>query len=189
MVNLIEQFRKSVVITDEEGEEIQAAFKRTELKKKEILLYKGDLSTNMRFIEEGCLRVYNLDANGQEHILQFGIEDWWVNDLYSYLTRTPAEYFIQALEPSVVWQVHRDTLEELGSRIPALDRFFRIKLQYAYVALQDRTIRSMSLTAEERYLDFRTKYRAIEQRVPQYMVAAYLGITPEHLSSIRKKLV
>lgn len=189
MSSLLEHIHKSVSITDEEAEKVLAVFKPTKLKKKEILLYKGDLSTKMRFIEEGCLRVYNIDSNGQEHILQFGIEDWWVNDMYSYLTKTPAEYFIQAVEPSIVWQASRDALEELADSIPAVDRFFRIKLQYAYVALQNRTIRSMSLTAEERYVDFRTKFREIEQRVPQYMIAAYLGISPEHLSTLRKKLV
>lgn len=154
-----------------------------------MLLFKGDVSNHMRFIEQGCLRAYNIDAAGNEHILQFGIEGWWVNDLYSYITQEPADGFIQALEPSRVLQIHRDKLNELFNTIPALERFFRLKIQSAYVALQERTIHSMSKTAEQRYLDFRHKYRDIEQRVPQFMVASYLGITPEHLSSLRKKLL
>lgn len=169
-------------------EQILAAFHPKTLKKKEILLSQGETSAHMRFIEQGCLRSYYIDDNAQEHILQFGIEGWWVNDLYSYLTQTPATYFIQAIEDSTVLQIHRDTLESLFKQVPAMERFFRIKIQNAYVALQKRTTRTMSQPAEERYRQFREKYRDIEQRVPQYMIASYLGITPEHLSKIRRRL-
>jgi CRP-like cAMP-binding protein len=186
---LIQHIQDQVSLSDEESNWIRKAFIVKEIDKKEMLLYKGDVSNHMRFIEQGCLRAYNIDAAGNEHILQFGIEGWWVNDLYSYITQEPADGFIQALEPSRVLQVHRDKLNELFNTVPVMERFFRLKIQSAYVALQERTIHSMSKTAEQRYLDFRHKYRDIEQRVPQYMVASYLGITPEHLSSLRKKLL
>jgi CRP-like cAMP-binding protein len=184
---LLNNIRQSVTIEDSEIRLIQDSFRVKKLAKKEILLYKGEISTHMRFIAKGCLRSYYPGENAQEHILQFGIENWWINDLYSYLSQTPARYFVQAIEPSEVLQIHRDSLEKLFKEVPAMERFFRIKIQNAYVALGERTIHTMSQTAEERYLAFRTRYREIEQRVPQYMVAAYLGITPEFLSSIRKK--
>lgn len=142
----------------------------------------------MQFIAEGCLRAYYMDEEAKEHIVQFGIEGWWVNDLYSYLAKTPAKQFLQALEKSTVLQINRDTLNILYKEVPAIERFFRLKFEKAYVAFQERTLDVMSKTAEERYLEFRTKYRDIEQRVPQYMVASYLGITPEFLSSLRKKM-
>ena len=186
---LIQNIKQLVAISEEEAFLIQQAFKPRALKKKEILLHTGDVSVHMRFIAKGCLRNYYLDSHAQEHILQFGIENWWINDLYSYLTQTPAKHFIQALEPSIVLQIHRDTLEHLFTDVPAMERFFRLKIQKGYVSLQERTIHSMSQTAEERYLDFRTRYREIEQRVPQYMVASYLGITPEFLSLMRKKFL
>jgi len=183
----IDHLRESVSFTSHEELLILEYFKVYELKKKEILLFAGDVSVHMQFIASGCLRAYYMDEDAKEHIVQFGIEGWWVNDLYSYLTQTPAKQFIQAIEPSIVVQIHRDKLNELYTKVPAIERFFRLKFERAYVALQNRTINSMSNTAQERYQKFLEKYRAIEQRVPQYMIASYLGITPEFLSTIRKK--
>lgn len=184
---LIMHITRLVKLSDEEEQLLLNAFKRIDLGKKEFLLQEGDPSNHMRFIEKGCLRSFYLDKDGKEHILQFGIEDWWINDLYAYLSRTPARHFLQALESTTVWQIHRDQLEKLFVQVPQMERFFRLKIQNAYVASQQRSIKSLSQTAEERYLDFRRQYRSIEQRVPQYMIASYLGITPEHLSAIRKK--
>jgi CRP-like cAMP-binding protein len=184
---LIVHFRKSITLTDNEAKIVGGCFTIAELKKKETLLYAGDLSSHMRFISDGCLRSYYMDEDAKEHIIQFGIEDWWINDLYSYLTNTPSKQFVQAIENSVVLQIHKDKLNELYNSVPAVERFFRFKFERAYVSLQERTINAMSKTAEERYLHFRTKHRNIEQRVPQYMVASYLGITPEFLSKLRKK--
>jgi len=185
---LILHLRESITLTNEEEDIIIKSFKQKRLKKKEILLFAGDVSSHMRFISEGCLRSYYMDEEAREHIIQFGIENWWINDLYSYLTKSPAREFIQALENSVVLQIHRDTLNALFEQVPTMERFFRFKFEKAYVALQGRTISTMSKPAEERYLEFRSKYRDIEQSVPQYMIASYLGITPEHLSNIRKNL-
>lgn len=185
---LLQHIEPIAPLSEAERMAVLAAFQPKKLKKKEMLLFKGDISQHMRFIAKGCLRSYYLDDNGQEHILQFGIEGWWVNDLYSYLTQTPAEYFLQAVEPAIVLQVQRSQLEALFKRVPPMERFFRIKMQNAYVAQQERTIKGMRMTAEQRYIEFREKYREIEQRVPQYMVASYLGVTPEHLSTIRKKI-
>lgn len=185
---LILHLRESITLTNEEEDIIIKSFKQKRLKKKEILLFAGDVSSHMRFISEGCLRSYYMDEEAREHIIQFGIENWWINDLYSYLTKSPAREFIQALENSVVLQIHRDTLNALFEQVPTMERFFRFKFEKAYVALQGRTISTMSKPSEERYLEFRSKYRDIEQSVPQYMIASYLGITAEHLSNIRKNL-
>lgn len=186
--SLINNIKELVSITDKESDLIIEAFEPKSLSKKEILLFKGDVSNHMRFISKGCLRSYYINEEGQEFIVQFGIENWWVNDLYSYLTKTPAQHFVQALKTTSVLQIYRDKLEDLFIQVPAMERFFRIKMQRAYVANQNRTLKSMSETAESRYKNFIKKYRDIEQAVPQYMVASYLGITPEHLSTIRKKL-
>jgi CRP-like cAMP-binding protein len=185
---LLTAFRQVVPIQDPEAVLITGAFKPKTLKKKEILLHAGEVSTHMRFVAGGCMRSYYLDERAQEHTLQFGIEGWWINDLISYLTQAPAKHFVQAIEPSTVLQIHRDALENLFAQVPILERFFRLKIQNAYVALQERTVQAMSLPAEQRYQVFRTKYREIEQRVPQYMVASYLGISPEFLSSLRARM-
>lgn len=141
----------------------------------------------MRFIDSGALRTYYLDEEGREFVQSFGIEGWWLNDLYSYLSQSPATQFIQATEPSVIFQIHRDRLEELFKEVPAMERFFRIKMQSAYQAAQHKNLQVKIESAEERYADFRQRYPQLEQRFPQYMIASYLGLTPEHLSYIRRK--
>lgn len=183
---LLSNIKELVSLNQAEEEIIIDAFKPVELKKKEFLLQKGERSNHMRFIAEGCMKLYNIDQSGKEHILQFGISGWWINDLYAYLTEKPATYFMQAITHCTVLQIHRDRLDELYDQIPMMDRFFRIKTQNGYVALQERTINSMSKTAEERYAQFVSRYREMEQKIPQYMIASYLGVSPEHLSVIRK---
>jgi CRP-like cAMP-binding protein len=186
---LLAAIRQLVPLPETDTGFIVEAFKPKNLKKKEILLPAGEISMHMRFVAKGCLRSYYLDEKAQEHTLQFGIEGWWINDLISYLTQQPAKHFVQAIEPSTVLQIHRHMLEKLFVQVPLMERFFRLKIQGGYVALQERTVQAMSRPAEERYHAFRTKYREIEQRVPQYMVASYLGITPEFLSTLRARMV
>ncbi|WP_373493310.1 Crp/Fnr family transcriptional regulator [Aquiflexum sp.] len=185
---LIQNIKELVILNEAEVDLVEEAFKPITLKKKQFLLQKGEPSNHMRFIAAGCLKLFEIDKAGREYILQFGIKGWWMNDLYAYLSLKPVTYFIQAIVDSVVLQIHRDRLNELFNEIHMLDRFFRIKTQNGYVALQERTIHSMSQTAEERYYNFVKRYRIMEQQIPQYMIASYLGITPEHLSTIRKNM-
>lgn len=185
---LIANVRELVTIEDTPLSEFLESFEVVRLRKKEVLLEKGQRSNHMRFVAEGCLRAFHTDEKGSEYTIQFGIPGWWVNDLYSYLSLTPAMDTIQAVLPATVLQIHRDTLEAIFDRMPPIERFFRLKMQAAYVALQKRTLRSMSEPLEQRYERFLRTYREIEQQVPQYMIASYLGATPEHLSKVRKDL-
>ena len=183
--SLREDISANVNISEQQLDFVLNAFVEKRLAKKEYLLQPGRVSNHMRFISEGVLRVFSLEET-TEVITQFGIEGWWVNDLYSYLTQKPATQYIQALQPSVVLQIHRDSLERLFDEVPPVERFYRIKFQKAYTALQERHLKNISQTAIERYNKFRQQYRDIEQKVPQYMVASYLGITKEFLSTLRK---
>jgi CRP-like cAMP-binding protein len=185
---LIQNISKTVPLSEQEVSLIERSFKPIHLRKKQFLLQKDEPSNHMRFIAEGCVKLYKIDETGKEHILQFGIKGWWINDLYAYLTQKPATYFIQAISDSIVLQIHRDQLNLLFDEIHMMDRFFRIKTQNGYVALQERAINSMSQSASERYFNFVSGYREMEQQIPQYMLASYLGITPEHLSTLRKNL-
>jgi CRP-like cAMP-binding protein len=151
------------------------------------LLQQGEVSRSETFVTEGCLRAYYVNDKGEEHIAQFAVEDWWIGDLYSFLTNTPSTLHIEALEACELLQIDRPGLEDLYLKVPKLERFFRIIIQNAFIASQNRVLSSMSKTADERYQDFIRKYPNIEQRVSQYQVAAYLGVTPEFLSRIRKK--
>ena len=186
-IQLIEHFKKSVQINEIEEQLLKENFFVSEFKKKELILFKGEISSHMRFIVEGCLKTYYLNEEGKEQIVHLGIEGWWINDLYSYITQTPSRQFIEALENGKLLKIHRDDLDKLFDKSQSIERFFRLKFQRAYVAYIDRTMNSISKTAEDRYSEFRCKHAEIEQRVPQYILASYLGITPEFLSLLRKR--
>lgn len=185
--HLFEEFRSHVELTEEEFAELEPSLSLEVLKKKEFLVQPGQISTHMNFIHKGCLRVFYLDQQAQEHTLQVGVEGWWVSDFSSFIRWVPSELYTQALEETVLVRIPKKELEALYLKIPAFSHFFREKIQGGYVALQERTIHSMSQDAYSRYLDFIKKYRNIEQRIPQYVVASYLGVTPEFLSHLRKK--
>lgn len=184
---LLAHLKQTIVLTDSEVQRISEVVEIVPLKRKELLLQPGQLSQHMRFIAKGSARCYYLDENSQEHTLQLGIEEWWINDLYSFLTQTASKLFIQAIEPAVIVQISRENLEQLYIEIPAISTFFRLKIQSAYIALQERTLENMSTEAYTRYQRFIKEYRNMEQRVPQYMIASYLGVTPEFLSYLKKK--
>ena len=185
---LLQNVRRHITLNREEEEFFVSLLQPKSLKKKEHLLRPPDICRTEQFITKGCLRTYTIDNNGLEHIVMFGIEDWWVGDLYSFITETPATYFIDALEDTTLLQVSKSNLDRLYARVPAFERFFRIIIQNAYIAQQQRVNQNLSLTAEQRYLYFMEKYPQLEQRISQKQVAAYLGITPEFLSMIRRKL-
>jgi CRP-like cAMP-binding protein len=137
----------------------------------------------------GCARTFYPDEKGHEHVVMLAIENWWTADLGSFITQTPADYNVQCLESTDVLQFSHDDLDQLYRDVPKMERFFRLIVQNAYVAAQKRIVHNLSLPAKERYLRFREKYPSIEQRVPQYMIASYLGMTKEFLSKIRSELI
>lgn len=185
---IIKNVGRHIKLNEEECEYFLSLLQPRQIKRKDYLLRQGEICRNEHFILRGCVRVYTIDENGQEHIVMFGIEDWWVGDLYSFLTQTPATFFIDALEDTDILQISKPNLDNLYERVPKFERFFRIILQNAFVAQQQRINKNLSYTAEERYLDFVKSYPQLEQRLPQKQVSAYLGITPVFLSMLRRKL-
>lgn len=186
---LLTHIKQSVKINEQEEALIRDNFSIKEFKKHDKILSAGDVSSHMRFIVKGCLKSYQLNEDGKEHVVHFGIEGWWINDLYSYFTGTPSTQFIEALENSLLLTASKEKLDKLFDSSHAIERFFRVKFQNAYVAFIDRSLNSISKTAEERYSEFCDKYPEIEQRVPQYALASYLGVTPEFLSVLRKRRI
>jgi CRP-like cAMP-binding protein len=185
---LLKNIGKHIQLDKAEVALFLSLLKVKKLKRKEFLLRQGDICRTENFIVKGCLRVYSIDDNGFEHILMFGIEDWWVSDLLSFLTDTESAYFIDALEETELLQISKKNIYKLYKEVPKFERFFRLILQNAYIAQQQRINQNLSLNAEQRYLNFVVKYPAFEQRIPQKQLAAYLGITPVFLSMLRKKL-
>lgn len=179
---------RHIQLTDEEKELLWQAVTLRKYRKRQYVLQTGDVCRHENFVVSGCLRAYYIDDAGTEHIIMFAVEDWWTSDLLSFLTQTPAQLNIDALEDSEVLQIERSALEALYHKIPKLERFFRIIMQNAFIAQQQRILFNISKTAKERYLYFIEKYPKLEQRLPQHQIAAYLGITPEFLSQIRKQL-
>ena len=184
---LIDHINKDVTLDVKGIDKLKSVLIFKELKKKEFLIEPGGTATSMNFIVQGAMRSYYLDEKAQEHTLQLGIEEWWINDLYSYLSGKQSRMYVQALEKTILIQLPRIELEKLYIEEPEISNFFRIKIQNAYITVQERVINSMSDDAYERYDNFRKSYRDIEQRVPQYIIASYLGVTPEFLSYLRKK--
>lgn len=158
------------------------------LKRKEFLLKQNEICKTENFIFKGCLRTYSIDENGFEHIVMFGVEDWWVGDLFSFLTQLPSNYYIDAIEETEILQITKSNLDKLFDRVPKFERFFRLILQNAFIAQQQRINQNLSFTAEQRYFYFIQKYPELEQRLTQKQVSAYLGITPVFLSMLRKKI-
>src|SRR5215218_1178692 len=185
---IIQNINRHIQLNNTETDFFISILQTKKLRRKEFLLRQGDTCKTENFIVKGCVRTYTIDENGFEHIVMFGIEDWWVGDLYSFLTQSPATYFIDALEDTDVLQISKLNLDRLFERVPKFERFFRLILQNAFIAQQQRINQNLSYTAEQRYLDFITKQPNLEQRLSQKQVAAYLGITPVFLSMLRKKL-
>lgn len=189
---MFDEIRKNISrhiqLSEEEFAYFCSLLKQKRLRKKQFILEEGNVCTHECFVNSGCLRMYKLNEKGQEHIMQFAMADWWIGDQFSFLTGEPSDYFIDALEDSEVLLIEKTKLELLYTEVPKFERFFRIAFQNSYVALQRRILSGLSQTAEEKYLDFIRRYPALEQKLPQYQVASYLGITPESLSRIRKQL-
>ncbi|MTI86905.1 MAG: Crp/Fnr family transcriptional regulator [Balneolaceae bacterium] len=184
---LVQHINRHVTLTEAEVEILKSLTRIKKVRKRQFVSEQGEITRYESYVVEGCLRCYHTDEDGNEHVVQFAVEDWWTADLHSFLTQSPAHFSVEAIEPSVLIQFGYNEMEELYRSIPKLERFFRTITQRAYVASQKRIITSFSKDASKRYDEFRNRYPTIEQRVPQYMIASYLGISPEFLSKIRKR--
>ncbi|GAA4739148.1 Crp/Fnr family transcriptional regulator [Flavisolibacter ginsenosidimutans] len=185
---LFQKFDEKVHLTEDEKVLCKTFFLPKKLRKRQYLLQEGDVCKYIAFVEKGMLRSYSVDEKGSEHIIQFAFEGWWISDQYSFLTTEASPYNIDALEDAELLLLSKASEEQLLERIPKMERYFRILLQNNLIATQRRLVSSLSHTAEEKYNELIQGCPTIPQRVPQHMMASYLGITPETLSRIRRKL-
>lgn len=185
---LITSLQQYIPLSDRDQQLIIACLRERKVKKGQFLVHEGAVSRCTNFVNEGSVRTYFIDLNGQEHIVQFAIEGWWISDLNSFILQVPATFNVQAIEDSVILELPFESLELLYEQIPKLERYFRVVTQRAFVAFQQRVVQNISMTAEDRYLAFQQKYPKIELRIPQRLVASYLGISAEFLSKIKKRL-
>ena len=156
--------------------------------KHEMLLQEGEVCRNTFFVEKGLLRMYSIDKNGKEHVIQFAPENWLIGDRSSLYFNEKSRYYIEAVEDSEVLFLQPDFFSKLLEEFPNTIEKNDLIIQKHVKSLQDRINSLLGETAEERYLKFIKMYPDLLLRVPQWMIASYLGITPESLSRVRKEL-
>ena len=184
---LYTHINKFIDLSTDEQKFLASFLKYSSFKKKAFLHEAGETCRANYFVVKGCLRLYFIDIKGAEQTTQFAIENWWISDLTSFLFQKPSEFYIQAAEATEVIIVERRHYDEMFEKLPGLEKYFRLIFQKLHQASQIRIKYLYSQTAEERYINFNKLFPEFVQRVPQYMLASYLGFTPEFLSKIRSK--
>ncbi|MGC4103381.1 Crp/Fnr family transcriptional regulator [Ferruginibacter sp.] len=185
---LLSSIAKHISLTAEETAFFISLLQPARLCAGDFLLREGTVCRHASFITNGCLKNYSTDENGAEHIVDFLVEEWWADDLYSFFTATAAQCNIKAIEDTEVIQISKDDLELLYSEVPKFERFFRILFQNAYISQKRQINQILAAPAEERYLLFLKNKPYAEKRFTQKDIAAYLGVTPQFLSTLKKKI-
>ncbi|MBF2707904.1 Crp/Fnr family transcriptional regulator [Flavobacterium soyangense] len=185
---LIEYFNRILPLDEKEIAFVEEIFKERKVKKRQFILQQGEICKQNTYVLEGCFRMYLVDPNGKEHNLQFAIENWWIGDIGSFHSNTPSKLNIEAIENSIILQVKKEDQLKLFTNYPKFYQIFRVLTENSMVGLQRRVLQNISATAEERYIDFLEKHPNLFNRISNVQIASYLGVTPEFLSTIRKKI-
>lgn len=174
-------------MSDEEIDKLLEAFIVKKIKKKQFII-QPDFTVKYRtYVVEGSFRSYVISEDGTDHTIQFAVDDWWISDINSYITQKPATMFAVALEDSIILQIEHDTEQRLKEEFHKIETFFRLGAERTAAFHQRRIIASLTRSAEERYNDFIETYPDLSQRLPQYALASYLGMTTQFLSQIRNR--
>jgi len=184
---ILQHIGKYVSLSPEQQQLLCQNLELKKVKKKEVLLEPGKLCPGNYFVVRGCLRLYFMNDKLNEQIIQFGIENWWIADQDSLLNHKPSQCYLQAVEASEILLLHEKKQQLLFEQIPQLESYFRTMMQIAFVAAQRRIGFIFNMSDEERYRHFMKLFPAFAQRVPQYMLASYLGFTPQFMSRLRAK--
>lgn len=185
---LIQELKKHIALTADEEQLITSSFRYKKVKRNQYLVQPPDIAWYEHFVISGCLFEYYVDDDGIQHTLVFAPEGWWMTDLQSFLTKQESKYYIQALEDSELLIIQKEALDKLLNEVPALNTYFRKLYANAIIGNKERLLNVLSTKVEERYLRFVKKYPQLENRVPQFLIASYLGVTPEFFSRVKSKL-
>jgi CRP/FNR family transcriptional regulator, anaerobic regulatory protein len=181
---ILQHVAKHISLTEEEQLFFTSLLQTRKLKRKQFLAQEGDVAKGPAFVTEGLLRIYSIDKNGFEHVIQFAPAGWWAGDVQSMLTQQPGNLYIDALEDSEILWFWKSDLDKLYATVPKFERFFRILAENAIASFQNRLVNMLSLPAAERYNTFCKLYPSLIQSLPQKQVASYIGVTPEFLSKM-----
>lgn len=182
------QVKDKVLLSEAEQKLVKTFFSPKKIRKKQYLLQEGNICSHLAFVEKGLLRSYNVDEKGIEHMIHFAWEGWWMADMLSFLSNEPSTYHIDAIEEAELLLISQTDFEEMLLKVPVMERYFRILFQNNIISKERRLISSISNSAEEKYIHLIATNPELIKRIPQQLVASYLGITPETLSRIKKKL-
>lgn len=186
---ILQNISKHISLTSEEEVLFLSKTETKFVKAKTILLSSGEIAKQTYFVNSGILRSFNINDNIMEHVLHFACEGWWIGDMYSYISEKQGNLFIEVLEDAEIVSISKENHQQLFHEIPKLERFFRILAEHSLVAHQERLMDNLSLSAEERFEKFRSKYPTLLQKVPQKQIASYIGVTPEFYSKMKSKLL
>lgn len=186
---VIHYFSSILPLNREEEDAVTKAFRERSIRRRQFILQEGDICKFNTFVVEGCFRMYLVDEKGKEHNVQFAVENWWIGDIGSFHSEEPSQLYIEAIENSIILQIKKQDQLDLFVNYPKFNRIFRVFTENALVAFQRRVLQNISLTAEERYLDFVNRYPFFFDRISNAQIASFLGVTPEFLSTIRKNIV
>lgn len=189
MKSILDNISQHISLDFKEAELLLSKIKTVNYKSKTILLSAGEIATCTYFVNSGILRSFNINDNIIEHILHFACEGWWIGEMYSYISEKPGNLFIEVLEDAEVVIITKENQQQLYQEIQKLERFFRILAENSLVVHQERLMDNLSLTAEERFEKFCSKYPTLIQKVPQKHIASYIGVTPEFFSKMKARLL
>lgn len=184
---LLKHIHQYVALSKADEKIIAENIKILQLKKKTTILEPGQLCKGNYFVSKGCLRLYFFDEKGVEQTTQFAIENWWISDYTSLSLKKTSDFYLQTVEESTIFVLENHAQDALFKQLPKLERYFRLVLQRAYGASQHLTRYNHTLSREAHYLHFSESFPDFVKRIPQYMLASFLGFTPEFLSKIRAK--
>lgn len=185
--NLKKHLQFFTSISDEEFAASIQYFEEVSIKKKETIHRAGTVCKYNYFTVSGCVRMFFINEKGVEQTIDFAIENWWITDLFSYINQQNSEFYIQAVEKSTILTISRNNEDILCEKLPIFNSYFKQIYQKSTAAAQMRSKYLKQFSKEEFYLHFKKNFPEFLQRVPQYLLASYLGFTPEYLSEIRKK--
>lgn len=185
---ILNSIRRHTALSESDAETIISHLKVKKIRKNQLLTEPPDAVNTEHFINNGCFRHYFLDQDGVQHTLGFATAGGWITDLQSFFSGKPAVYYVESLEESEILVLRKQDLDKLFNLVPSLNVYFRIIYQNAIISQNERLLNMLSKTADERYLWFIQKYPALEGRLPQYLIASYLGITPEFLSKVKSRI-
>ena len=185
----LQNIAKHVSLTPSEQEQVMALVTVQTYKAKAMLLKAGDVCQVSYFVHSGILRSYSIDQNGVEHVVSFACTNWFIADMYSFISGRPGNLYIEVVEDAEVTEITRENQEKMYDEVPKMERFFRILIGNSLVANQQRLLDNLSFTAEARYDKFLQKFGDLAHRVPQKHIASYLGVTPEFFSAMKARIL